>query len=93
MKVYVGNLSSETTQSQLHHAFEQYGAVGEVKMVPGINDKRTLGFGFVHMTTGEHATAAIQGLHGSLLDGQVLLVAEARLPWSRNQRESVEVRP
>ncbi len=77
-RLYVGNLSYDTTQEGLESAF---GAFGEVKSVAIILDRetgRSRGFGFVEMADAEEAEAAIEGLHGKDLDGRMLTVNVAR---------------
>jgi cold-inducible RNA-binding protein len=78
MKLYVGNLSFETTENDLQDLFEQHGQVGEVAL---INDKmtgRSRGFGFVTMPDQAAATAAMNAVNGQELHGRALTVNEAR---------------
>lgn len=78
MKLYVGNLSFETTENDLQDLFEQHGQVTEVAL---INDKmtgRSRGFGFVTMPDQVSATAAMNALNGADLQGRALTVNEAR---------------
>jgi len=78
MKLYVGNLSFETTENDLQDLFEQHGQVTEVTL---INDKmtgRSRGFGFVTMADAASATAAINALNGKEVQGRALTVNEAR---------------
>lgn len=78
MKIYVGNLSYNTTQAALE---EQFGAYGQVEEVAIINDRETgrpRGFAFVTMANSEEGQQAIDGMNGVELDGRTLTVNEAR---------------
>ena len=77
-KLYVGNLSYETTESSLS---ELFGAVGEVASVSLITDRssgRSKGFAFVEMAEDSAAQEAIAQLNSKELDGREINVAEAR---------------
>ena len=77
-RLYVGNLSYNTTESELRATFA---AVGEVLTAQLITDRMTgqpRDFGFVEMATDAEAQKAIQELHGKELDGRTLTVNEAR---------------
>ena len=76
-KIFVGNLSFQTTENDLTDAFAQYGAVEEVAIITDRDTGRSKGFGFVTMTT-EDADKAIAQLSGSELNGRVLTVNEAK---------------
>lgn len=85
-KLYVGNLSYDTTEEALHTIFVE---VGEVESVTVITDRmsgRSKGFGFVEMATEEAAAEAISRLNGQMLDGREINVAEARPPRPRDDR-------
>lgn len=78
MKIYVGNLSYNTTQPALE---EQFGAFGQVEEVAIINDRETgrpRGFAFVTMADQAEGQQAIEGMNGVELDGRTLTVNEAR---------------
>ena len=78
MKLYVGNLSYNTTQDSL---FSEFGAYGQVEEVAIINDRETgrpRGFAFVTMANDEEARTAIEQLNGRELDGRTITVNEAR---------------
>ncbi len=78
MKCYVGNLSFETTESELREHFEQH---GEVKSVSIITDRETgkpRGFGFVEMGSHDEAQKAIGQLDGVEFGGRTLKVNEAK---------------
>ncbi len=76
-KVYVGNLSFNTNESDVRSAFEQYGSVESVTIITDRDTGRSKGFGFVEMSE-EDANKAIAGLSGSQLDGRTLTVNEAK---------------
>ena len=75
-KLYVGNLSFQTTEDALRQTFEQYGQVNSAQMVMDRETGRSRGFAFVEMSDG--ADAAIQALNGAQLDGRTLTVNEAK---------------
>src|SRR6266568_826733 len=76
-KLYVGNLSFQTTESDVTGIFEQCGAVESVSIITDRDSGRSKGFGFVVMEE-EGANKAIATLNGSQLDGRTLTVNEAR---------------
>ncbi len=77
-KLFVGNLSFNTTQDQLQHAFSAHGVVVEVALMLDRETGRSRGFAFVTMDTPESAQAAIQAMSGAQLDGRSLTVNEAK---------------
>lgn len=78
MKIYVGNLSRETAEPELRQTFEKFGQVTSVVIAMDKIDSKPKGFGFIEMPTLDQANAAILGLNGKDLGGQVLTVNEAR---------------
>jgi len=76
-KLYVGNLSFQTTDSDITSTFEQFGAVESVSIITDRDTGRSKGFGFVVMED-EAAEKAIATLNGSQLNGRTLTVNEAR---------------
>ena len=78
MKLYVGNLSFQTTADDLQAAFEPFGTVAEVVLVSGRDTGRSRGFAFVSMGSRAEGQAAIEGLQGRELHGRALSVNEAR---------------
>lgn len=85
-KLYIGNLSYNTTEAALS---EFFGSVGEVVSANIITDRmsgRPRGFGFVEMADEAAAQKAISQLNGQELDGRPLKVAEAKPPRSRDDR-------
>ena len=78
MKLYVGNLSFETTENDLQDLFEQHGQVNEVRLMTDRMTGRSRGFAFVTMNDNAQASAAMSGLNGHELNGRPLTVNEAR---------------
>ena len=76
-KLFVGNLSFQTTESDVTSMFEQCGAVESVSIIADRDTGRSKGFGFVLMEE-EGASKAIASLHGSQLNGRTLTVNEAK---------------
>ncbi len=78
MKIYVGNLSFNTTESQMREMFEAHGAVASASLVMDRETGRPRGFGFVEMTDDTQARAAMTALNGKSVDGRGLTVNEAK---------------
>jgi cold-inducible RNA-binding protein len=78
MKLYVGNLSYDTSEDDLRQAFEQYGTVESVAVITDKDTGKSKGFAFVEMNSKEEAQAAISGLDGTQLGERTLKVNEAR---------------
>jgi cold-inducible RNA-binding protein len=78
MKMYVGNLSFETTENDLQDLFEQHGTVNEVHLMMDRFTAKSRGFAFVTMNDGGQANAAMSALNGRELNGRTLTVNEAR---------------
>jgi RNA recognition motif-containing protein len=77
-KLYVGNLSFQTTSEDLRDHFAQAGNVESASVVEDRMTGRSRGFGFVEMSTAEEAAAAIEQLNGKEFAGRNLTVNEAR---------------
>ena len=77
-KLYVGNLSFNTTENDLHDAFAAHGTVVEANLMVDRMSGRPRGFGFVTMSTPEEAQNAINALNGAALDGRNITVNVAR---------------
>lgn len=77
-KLYVGNLSFNTTENDLQDAFAAFGDVSEVNLMVDRMTGRSRGFAFVTMATPDGAKAAIAAMQGRQLDGRPLTVNEAR---------------
>ncbi len=77
-KLFVGNLSFNTTENDLQDAFAAHGTVVEANLMMDRMTNRPRGFGFVTMSTAEEAQNAIAALNGQELDGRALTVNIAR---------------
>ena len=77
-KLYVGNLSYNTTENQLQDLFSAHGPVTSVDLIMDKFSGRPRGFGFVTMESKESADAAVLALNGKNIDGRDLTVNEAR---------------
>jgi cold-inducible RNA-binding protein len=77
-KLYVGNLSYDTTDSDLQILFGPHGTVQSAQVIMDRNAGRSKGFGFVEMDSDQQAQAAIQALNGQDVNGRALTVNEAR---------------
>ena len=77
-KLFVGNLSFDTTENDLQDAFAAFGTVTETNLMMDRTTNRPRGFGFVTMSTPEEAQKAIDGLNGKELGGRALTVNIAR---------------
>jgi RNA recognition motif-containing protein len=84
-KLYVGNISFQTTSDELVQAFSQYGTVLGAQIVADRDTGRSRGFAFVEMNDG--ADEAIAALHGAQLGGRTLTVNEAK-PREERPRSS-----
>lgn len=77
MNIYVGNLSFEVTEADLHNAFSGFGEVVSVKVITDQYSGRSKGFGFVEMPDRAGAEAAIKSLDSSELKGRKIKVSQA----------------
>jgi RNA recognition motif-containing protein len=77
-KLYVGNLSYETTNAALEQLFAAFGTVQSAQVIMDRDTGRSKGFGFVEMGSDSEAQAAIAGLSGKMIDGRSLTVNEAK---------------
>jgi len=77
-KLYVGNLSFNTSNEDLQELFGQAGTVESVNIVEDRDTGRSRGFGFVEMSSKEEGQTAIEQLNGKEIDGRALTVNEAR---------------
>lgn len=80
-KLFVGSLAYATTVPTLEAAFAAVGPVvpgSAIIITDHMNNNRSKGFGFIEMETDEAATAAINALNGTELDGRKIVVAEAQ---------------
>ena len=77
-RLYVGNLSWDTTDETLNQAFSQAGTVTSASIITDRDTGRARGFGFVEMSSEDEAQAAISNIDGMELDGRNIRVSEAR---------------
>src|SRR5687768_8286838 len=77
-RLYVGNLSYNTTSSDLEQLFGQHGTVQSAEVISDRDTGRSKGFAFVQMGSNEEAQAAIAALHEHEVDGRNLTVNEAK---------------
>ena len=77
-KLFVGNLSFNTTENDLQSAFAAHGSVVEANLMMDRMTGRSRGFAFVTYSTPEEAQKAIEAMHGAQLDGRALTVNIAR---------------
>jgi len=86
MKLYVGNLAYETTDADLKTTFEAYGTVDSATVIMDRDSGRSKGFGFVEMSDGSEAKAAMAGLDGKEVGDRAMKVNEARPREDRGSR-------
>lgn len=77
-KLYVGNLSFDTTSSQLNDLCVAHGTVESAEVIMDRESGRSRGFGFVQMSSSDEARKAIDALNGQEHDGRTLTVNEAK---------------
>jgi RNA recognition motif-containing protein len=77
-KLFVGNLSFNTTENDLQDTFAAFGTVTEANLMMDRVSGRPRGFGFITMSTPEEAQAAIAALNGKSIDGRELTVNIAK---------------
>jgi len=77
-KIFVGNLSFQTTQDELMATFSEHGTVENVSIITDRDTGQPRGFAFVEMTNDSEARNAISALNGTELSGRALNVNEAR---------------
>jgi RNA recognition motif-containing protein len=77
-RLYVANLSYQTSEAELEEVFQQAGTVSSVQIVMDRDTNRSRGFGFITMGSDAEAQAAIEQLNGQDLGGRELRVSEAR---------------
>jgi cold-inducible RNA-binding protein len=78
MKLYVGNLSYDTSDTDLQNMFETHGTVRSAQVIMDRDTNRSKGFGFVEMDNADEAKAAIAALNGQEVGGRKLNINEAR---------------
>ena len=86
MKLFVGNLSFDTTAAELEELFAPFGTVAEATVVTDRSTGRSRGFGFVTLNSAAEGQAAIGGLAGKNFSGRNLTVNEAKPREERPER-------
>jgi RNA recognition motif-containing protein len=86
-RLYVGNLSHDSTAEMLRDAFSEFGDVTDVQVVVDRYSGRARGFAFITMATQEQAARAAAKMNGAMLDGRPVRVNEAD-PHGSAVRES-----
>jgi RNA recognition motif-containing protein len=86
MKLYVGNLSFQTSSDDLQELFAQAGTVESVSIIEDRETGRSRGFGFVEMASKEEGNAAIEQFNGKEINGRSLNVNEAKPREDRGNR-------
>ena len=84
-KLYVGNLSFDTTDQELEQAFSEHGEVVSATVVRDRDTDRSRGFGFVEFAEEADAQKAKEAMNGKELSGRALKVDEARVPRERSR--------
>jgi RNA recognition motif-containing protein len=84
IKIYVGNLSFDSSEGELQCLFEAYGAVDSARIIVDQFTNRSRGFGFIEMSNREEGLKAIQELDSKDLGGRALKVNEARPKTNSN---------
>ena len=85
-KLYVGNLTYETTDNDLQNLFAPFGTVQSAQVIMDRDTGRSKGFGFVEMNSGDEAQAAISALNEKETNGRKLTVNEAKPREERGSR-------
>jgi cold-inducible RNA-binding protein len=86
-KLFIGNLPFQATESDLTNTFAQYGRVQSVQLITDRDTGRSKGFGFIVMEE-QAANAAIAEISGSVVEGRILTVNEAKPSFRTNSRAS-----
>ena len=84
-KLYVGNLSFDTTDQDLEQAFSEYGEIVSAIVVRDRDTDRSRGFGFVEFAQEADAQKAKEAMNGKEIGGRALKVDEARAPRERSR--------
>ncbi|MFY7830011.1 MAG: RNA recognition motif domain-containing protein [Flectobacillus sp.] len=88
MDIYVSSLPFKLKEAGLKALFETHGEVESVKIIIDKITRQSKGFGFVTMPNEEEAKVAIEALHGSELDGRILIVSESQQKLQSSVKDS-----
>jgi len=86
-KVYVGNLSYNTTEDKLRTLFAEFGEIASVNVITDRDTGRPKGFAFVEMATQEAAEKSISALNGKMIDEREIKVDKAKPQADRGRRD------
>jgi RNA recognition motif-containing protein len=86
-KLYVGNLSYNSTEESLRSYFSSFGTVASAKIITDRDSGNSKGFGFIEMSTDEEAAAAVEGANAKNFEGRQIRVNEA-MDKPRRERPS-----
>jgi RNA recognition motif-containing protein len=86
MNIFVAKLNFDTQESDLRHAFEEFGEVDSVKIIMDKFTGRSKGYGFVEMPNDEEGQNAINDLNDSEFDGRTIVVKKAEPRERRDNR-------
>jgi cold-inducible RNA-binding protein len=78
MRIYVGNFTFETSETELRQVFQDYGQIQEISIIEDRYTGRSKGFAFIEMPAVGEAEAAITALNGKEMNGRTITVNEAR---------------
>ena len=78
MNIYVGSISSQSTEKEIKKVFEAYGKISSIELIKDRYTDELRGFGYIEMPEKTEAEAAIAGLNGKKFNGKKLTVNEAR---------------
>ncbi len=92
-KVYVGNLSYNTTEDTLRTLFAEFGEIESINLITDRETGRPKGFAFVEMATEQAAQESISALNGKLVDDREIKVDKAKPQADRGRRQSSGRRP
>lgn len=88
MNIYLGNLSSITTEDSLKALFAEFGEVESVKIIKDRFSGRSKGFGFIEMPSNSEADQAIKALNGNRIDGNNIKVKPADPGGKRSKKKT-----
>jgi len=88
MNIYVGNLSYDMTENDLHELFQEFGSIVKANIITDRDSGRSKGFGFVEMEEAADGKKAIEELNGQNVKGRNLKVNEARPREERPPRRN-----
>lgn len=88
MNIYLGNLSTNTTEEYLKTLFAEFGEIESIKVIKDRFSGRSKGFGFIEMPSNSEAEQAILALNGNRIDGNNIKVRAADSGRKRSKKKS-----